>query len=145
VEGEPDAHEHNEAKWLQADQRLELIDEIIAQGETRDASYDSARDYIAERLAHSDEGPGDEALSSDQLLQRVNEESVKQQEAERPTRSPEDVPGDPASPAPPSLADDLRAAEKAAKIERETQGQEFVTQDHGEGKTPGGGGGRAIF
>jgi hypothetical protein len=104
-----------------------LIDEIIAQGETRDALYDSARDYIVERLARSDEDPGDEALSSDQLLQRTNEESVKREDAERPARSAEDVPGDPVSP---SLAADLRAAEKAAKIERETEGQELTFRDH---------------
>ena len=79
-----------------------------------------------------------------QVIQRANEESTKRQEAERAARSGEDVPGDPASPATPSLAADLRAAENAAKVEREAEGQELVTQDHGEGKTPGGGG-RGIF
>jgi hypothetical protein len=79
-----------------------------------------------------------------QVIQRANEESTKRQEAERAARSGEPVPGDPASSATPSLAADLRAAEKAAKVEREAEGHELVTQDHGEGKTPGGGG-RGIF
>jgi hypothetical protein len=115
----------------------------------RRAAYDAVtaptRDDIADRLARGDRGP-DEALTSDQVLRRTNEESVKREDAERPTRSPEDVSGEPASPATPSLADDLRAAERAAQIERESEGQGLATQDHGEGKTPGGcGGGRGMF
>jgi hypothetical protein len=122
-----------------------LIDERIAQDEKRDASPDSMRDYVEERRARSDESPGDDRPSSDQMLQRINEESAKRQDAERAARSGEDVPGDPASLATPSLAADLRAAEKAAKIEREAEGQELATQDHGTGRMTVGGGGRGVF
>ena len=68
------------------------------------------------------------------------------EDAERPARSGEDVPGDPASPATPSLADDLRAAEKAAKIEREAEGQELTFRDHAAtGHAAGRVGGPGIF
>jgi hypothetical protein len=115
----------------------------------RRAAYDAvtepARDDIADRLARSDRGPDGEALTSDQALQLANEESVKREDAERRARTPEDAPSDSPWASPPSLAEDLRAAERAAKAEREAEGQESVTQDHGESKTPGGGGGRGMF
>jgi hypothetical protein len=144
ADGDPDVHEYNEARWFQADQRVELIDERIAQREARDASPDSANGYIADYPQRTDESESSDA-QRDQVTQRGNEESTKRQDAERAAGSGEDVPGVPVSSATPSLAADLRAAEKAAKSEREAEGRERSTQDHGEAKAPGGGGGRGIF
>jgi len=82
----------------------------------------------------------------DQATQRANEESTKRQDAERAARSGEDVPGQVASSEPDSFAADLRAAEKAAKLEREGEGQEVVFRDHADaGQEPSTGGGRGIF
>jgi hypothetical protein len=134
----------NDYAWPQTfGEVLDHIDRGYTAADSR--TVDQSQD--AGRAAHSSEGSGDDALTPDQLRQRNNEESVKREDAERPARNAEDVPGEPALPATPSLEDDLRAAEKAAKIERESEGQESVTQDHGEGKAPGGGGGsgRGMF
>jgi hypothetical protein len=116
--------------------RSELIEQ-----RSGEQSPDPARDYIADRIARGDEGPGDEALTPDQMRQIVGEESVKQQEAERPARDDETSLRDVSSPATGYIAERLAEAEKA---ERESEGQEFVTQDHGQAHAPGGGA-RGIF
>ena len=82
----------------------------------------------------------------EQATQRANEESAKRQNAERAARVGEDVAGEAASSEPDSFAADLRAAEKAAKREREGEGQEVAFRDHADtGNAPGTGGGRGVF
>jgi hypothetical protein len=69
----------------------------------------------------------------DQSLRRASEESTKRQEAERAARSGEDLTGQVASSEPNSLVADLRAAEKAAKLERESEGHESTLREQTEG------------
>ena len=66
----------------------------------------------------------DDDPQREQAYRQANEESTKRQDAERAARSGEDVPGEAASSATGSLAAELRAAKKAAKLEREGEGQE---------------------
>ena len=69
----------------------------------------------------------------DQSLRRASEESTKRQEAERAARSGEDLTGQVASSEPDSLGADLRAAEKAARLERESEGHESTLREQTEG------------
>lgn len=138
-----------EAERSAREERQEPLREQVAHRGDAATAHDDApprpKDGLeADLLGAAAHGLDDDAQHV-QAVQRANNESTKRQDAERAARSGEDVPGEPASPATPSLADDLRAAEKAAKIERETEGRELATQDHNEGRTPGGGGGRGIF
>ena len=94
AEGEPDAHEYDEARWLQAGSRLSLINERLDQMQ----------------------GIGD---APDTTTQRANEESTKRQDAERAARASEGTTDTLATSAPDSFAADLRSAEKAARLERE--------------------------
>ena len=69
----------------------------------------------------------------DQSFRRASEESTKRQEAERAARSGEDLTGQVASSEPDSLVADLRAAEKAARLERESEGHESTLREQTEG------------
>jgi hypothetical protein len=114
---EPDVHEYDEGKWLQADARLNLIDERLEQFEER---------------------------APDAATQQANDESAKRQDAERAARSGESVsPENSASGS--DYVRDLISRAQEAKAERESEGAENVVLEHGEGQTPGGGGGRGIF
>jgi hypothetical protein len=82
----------------------------------------------------------------EQAYRQASEESTKRQDAERAARSGEDVPGDAASGATDSLAADIRAAEKATKLEREGEGQEEESRGQADtGQAAGKGGGRGLF
>ncbi len=79
----------------------------------------------------------------DQTFRQASEESTKRQDAERAARAGEAVPGEVASSEPDSFAADLRAAEKAARLERESEGHEPTFRDHADtGQAPSTGGGR---
>ena len=69
----------------------------------------------------------------DQSFRRASEESTKRQEAERAARSGEDLTGQVASSEADLLVADLRAAEKAARLERESEGHEFTLREQTEG------------
>ena len=101
----------------------------------------TVRDAVESDMANlpSPDHPGDVARRADY------EASTKRQETERAARSGEDVPGQVASSEPDSFAADLRAAEKAAKLEREGVGDERAVIDHDAGNITRGGGGRGMF
>jgi hypothetical protein len=106
---------------------VELADALAERGGLARAAYEDARNEPA----------------PDAATQQENDASTKRQDAERAARSGESAPG--ASPSSDSgFISNLLNEAKAAKAERETEGAELVTQDHGEGKTPGGGG-RGMF
>ena len=137
-EPQPDAHEFNEGRWLQALTRFELIEDELGKFEGRASqggAVEPARDYIADRLAEAEQ---DEALTPDQARQHENtEESLVQQNTEKPARADEEGPlREVDSPAADYIADRLREA-------KEAKAQEPVTQDHDAGRTPGGG--RGMF
>jgi len=101
-----------------------------------------------ERKKHLAAGGASPAFIPDSSMFRLSSAQMRKARNDRKRNAPparRAVPGDLAALVTPSLAADLRAAEKAAKVERETEGQELITQDHGEGKTPGGGSGRGLF
>jgi hypothetical protein len=78
--------------------------------------------------------------------QLASAESTKRQDVERAARSGEAVPGEVAMSAPSSLAEDLRAAEKAVERERESDGRESdVGERASTGKSVGRGTGPSIF
>ncbi len=101
----------------------------------------TVRDAVEADMADlpSPDHPGDMARRADY------EASTKRQEAERAARSGEDVPGQVASSEPDSFAADLRAAEKAAKLEREGEGEERAVIEHDAGNITRGDGGRGMF
>jgi cysteinyl-tRNA synthetase len=132
--------------------------------DTREEHQEPLREQVAQRDAatHDDAQPrpGDDletdlldAANDDdgdpqreQAYRQASEESTKRQDAERAARSGEDMPGDAASTATDSLAADLRAAEKAAKLEREGDGQDEASRDQADtGQAASKGGGRGLF
>ena len=93
-------------------------------------------------------GPHDLTLlrhadARDPLLVRQAEESTKRQEAERASQTGENSPSAESSPASDYVARRLAKA-KEDKAERDGEGSELIERDHGQGKTPRGGG-RGIF
>jgi len=98
---------------------------------------------VADRLELLDERL-DQFAELDPATREANAASIKRQEAERAAQSGESVPGEEgASQASDYIAERL-AALREAKAEREGEGAELAVVEHGEGKTPGGGG-RGIF
>src|SRR6185295_12312261 len=78
--------------------------------------------------------------------QLASAESTKRQDVERATRSGETVPGEAASSPTNSLAEDLRAADKAVERERESEGRESdVGERASAGKSVGRSAGPSIF
>jgi hypothetical protein len=108
----------------------------------KEGGHDPAPWHLAElRVAEVGERL-DQLAGRDPVRQQADDESTKRQDAERAARSGESVPG--ASPSTDSdFISNLLSEAKAAKAERDTESAELVTQDHGEGKTPGGG--RGMF
>jgi hypothetical protein len=121
--------------------------EQVAQRDT--AAHDGApphpRDELeADLLAAANADDGDPQRQ--QAYRQASEESTKRQDAERAACSGEDIPGDAASGATDSLAADIRAAEKAAKLEREGEGHDEASRDQADtGQAVSKGGGRGLF
>ena len=116
AEGEPDAHEYDEARWQQAEARAGFLTGYL--------------DQLAEL---------------DPVTREANEASTKRQDAERAAQSGERVPGEEgASLASDYIAGRL-AEVREAKAEREAEGVELAVLERGEGNTIGGGGGRGMF
>ena len=110
-----------------------------------DASRSPVDEFEAD-LAAAEAYAREDDPEREQATQRANEESTKRQNAERAARVGEDVAGEAASSEPDSFAADLRAAEKAAKREREGEGQEVAFRDHADtGQAVSAGGGRGTF
>ena len=82
-----------------------------------------------------------EGRGYDPATQQENDASTKRQDAERAARSGETVSPDVEA----SVSDYFKSRQSEAKAEREGEGPELSVPDHGNGKTPGGGGGRGIF
>jgi hypothetical protein len=120
----------------------------VAQRDT--AAHDGApphpRDELEADLLAAAANTDDGDPQREQAYRQANEESTKRQDAERAARSGEYMPGDAASGATDSLAADIRAAEKEAKLEREGEGQEEASRGQADtGQAASKGGGRGLF
>jgi len=112
---------------------------------TQDDASRSPVDEFEADLAAAEAYAREDDPEREQATLRANEESAKRQNAERAARAGEDAPGE-ASGEPDSFAADLRAAAKAAKREREGDGQEVNFRDHADtDHAVSAGGGRGIF
>jgi hypothetical protein len=110
-----------------------------------DASRSPVDEFEAD-LAAAEASAREDDPEREQATQRANEESTKRRNAERAARVGEDVPGEAASSEPDSFVADLRAAAKAAKREREGEGQEAAFRDHDDtNRAVSTGGGRGVF
>jgi hypothetical protein len=120
-------------------------EQVARTSATNDGAPPHPRDALeADLLAAANADDGDP--QREQAYRQANEESTKRQDAERAARSGEDIPGDAASGATDSLAADIRAAEKAAKLEREGEGQEEASRGPADtGQAAGKSGGRGLF
>jgi hypothetical protein len=87
VEGEPDAHEYDEARWLQADARLDVINEALDHIDGRDLATQQANDEStkrqeAERLERSGEAAAAPSLDVSSHLAAKLESSAAEAERE---------------------------------------------------------------
>jgi len=115
---QPDVHEYNEGRWLEAMARVEAIDERL-----------------------------DQINEIDPVTREANEASTKRQNAELAAQRGESLPGEEGvSPASDYIRQRLAEVREAkAEREREGEGAELIVIERGEGKTPGGsGGGRGM-
>ena len=111
--------------------------ETVDRSEPSQPFVDEFEADLAAALAHT----RDDESQREQATLRASEENAKRQNTECAARAGEDVPGEPDS-----FAADLRAAAKAAKLEREGEGQELTFRDQADtGQAADTGGGRGLF